>query len=246
MGEFVSVLQSSSIVFLASIVQGSVGFGFALIAVPLLTFILPMKVIVPMVVVYSLITNIMVMITARRHIRLSQIWIMIFCGIAGIPMGILGLKHLSPEGLKVMLGLLICITAISMAKGYRVKFKRMKMAYGVTGFISGVLNGGLSMSGPPIVLFLSNEGYDKHAFRANLTAYATITNSITIVMFIWHGFLTVDMVSMMGSNIVALLAGSVVGIIVARKMEEKYFRKIVLMLLIALGAITIIKAILNS
>lgn len=86
MSNVYSIIFSSIIIFFASMIQSTIGFGFSLISVPLLTFILPMKIIVPIVVIYSLVTNIMVVITTKKHIRLSEIWIMIVCGIIGIPL----------------------------------------------------------------------------------------------------------------------------------------------------------------
>ena len=45
-----------------------------------------------------------------------------------------------------------------------ISINNIKLSYGIAGFISGVLNGSLSMSGPPIVLFFSNEGFDKNFY----------------------------------------------------------------------------------
>lgn len=157
--------------------------------------------------------------------------------------GVYGLKNLNPELLKVIIGVLICITSISMAKGYKVKFKRVRSSYGITGFISGILNGSLSMSGPPIVLFLSNEGYDKNEFRANLAIYAMITNIITVIVFAFNDLLSTDMIHIIGTNILVLLLGSFIGINIASKIQDKYFKKIVLWLLTIVGIVTVLKVI---
>lgn len=239
------VLLSSAVILLASIVQGTVGFGFSLISVPLLSFMFPLKVIVPMVVIDSLVINFFVLGTARKHLQLSKIWLMILCGIIGIPVGIIGLKNINEDILKVGIGFLICMTSMAMAKGYKIRFKNQKLAYGVTGFLSGVLNGSLSMSGPPIVLFLSNEGYDKNQFRANLALYAAITNIITVIAFISGGILTNDMVGTIGSTVVALVLGSTIGIYGSKKIKDKHFDKIVLFLLALVGVITVIKSLWN-
>ncbi|MGL1891592.1 MAG: sulfite exporter TauE/SafE family protein [Spirochaetaceae bacterium] len=239
-----SIIFSCVIVLIASTVQGTVGFGFSLIAVPLLSFVIPVKTVVPMVVCYSLVNNIVVVSWAIKHINLKRIWIMIICGIIGIPIGVYGLKNINPEILKGIIGILIILTSIFMFKGYKVHFKRQKLSYGLTGFISGILNGSLSMSGPPIVLFLSNEGYDKNEFRANLAIYATITNIITIFVFIFNRLLTTQMAGIMGANIVTILIGSMLGITVAKKIKDHHFRGIVLILLAIVGLITILKIIL--
>ena len=60
----------------------------------------------------------------------------------------------------------------------------------VTGGISGILNGSVSFSGPPMVIFLSNKGVEKQQFRANLTFYFWILNVMTIPTFIIGGLIT--------------------------------------------------------
>lgn len=237
------IIASSIVILIASIIQGTVGFGFALVAVPLLTLILPMEVVVPLVVSYCLITNIMIVINARKSVRINRISLMILSGIAGIPIGVYILRSLDSNILMIIIGILICVTSLFMAKGYKVRFKRVNLSYIITGLISGVLNGSLSMSGPPIVLFLSNEGYDKNEFRANLTMYATITNIITIIVFAMNGMYTKDMIEILGGNVVALLIGSLIGVFVASKIKEKYFSKLVLILLTIIGIFTIFKSI---
>lgn len=232
-------LVSYLVVFLASTVQSTVGFGFALVAVPLLTFIWPIKEIVPIVVVYGFIINIMVVFTIKNYIQLNKICTMIVSGIIGIPIGVYGLKSLNPEALKVIIGILILITSIAMAKGYKVKFKRIKTSYGVAGLLSGVLNGSLSMSGPPIVLFLSNEGYDKNEFRANLAMYGIVNNSLTILAFILSGLLRSQMAETITVNLLPLFIGGAIGIFVASKIAESYFRKIVLFSLSMIGVATV-------
>ena len=243
MNNIQSILYSSSVVLVASTVQGTVGFGFALIAVPLLSLLLPMKVVVPMIVCYSLVTNLMIVTTTINYVNLKRISVMIISGLIGIPIGVYGLKNLNPEILKGIIGIIIVITAIFMMKGYKIHFKRENLSFGITGFISGVLNGCLSMSGPPVVLFLSNQGYDKNEFRANLTFYAIITNIMAIMAYILNKLLTKDMVGILGINVITLLLGSYLGITISGKIKSNHFNKIIHFLLVIIGIVTVFKAI---
>ncbi|MFA9399410.1 MAG: sulfite exporter TauE/SafE family protein [Clostridiaceae bacterium] len=238
------IIFSALIIFFASVVQGATSFGFALVAASLLTFLFPMKIVVPMVVICSFVNNIIVVYSTKHFINIRNVWLMILFGILGIPIGVFGLNTIDPELLKLIVGILILITSISMAKGYKIKFKRKNLSYGLTGFISGVLNGSVSISGPPIVLFLSNEGCDKNEFRANLALYALITNGLTIIVFAIDNLLSTDMVSIFAIIFLPLLLGSFLGLFISNKIPDKYFKKIVLFLLIIISIVTIIKSIL--
>ncbi|WP_416176164.1 sulfite exporter TauE/SafE family protein [Clostridium sp.] len=233
------IILSILIIFFASCVQGAVGFAYALIAVPLLSFILPMKIIVPIIVISSFINNIIVAYSTRDFIDIGRIWLMILFGVLGIPLGVYALTTINPELLKLIVGILILINSILMIKGHTVKFKRVKLAYRV-GFISGVLNGSVSISGPPIALFLNNEGYGKDEFRASFALYGIIANTLTIITFGFDGLLSKDMFSVLAINIVPLLLGSFLGLFISNKISNEYFKKIVLFLLVIISIVTII------
>ena len=118
-----------------------------------------------------------------------------------------------------------------MLKGFKIHFKKEKVSYVITGVISGVLNGSLSMSGPPIVLFLNNEGYNKNEFRANLALYSIVTNILTIFTYIVSGLFSKHIIKISLIGVIPLILGSYFGIFMAEKIENKHFKKITLILL---------------
>ena len=52
------------------------------------------------------------------------------------------------------------------------------------------------MSGPPVILFLSNQGVDKNTFRANLSFYFLILIIATAGVFFAGGLLTREIVGL--------------------------------------------------
>lgn len=179
----------------------------------------------------------MVLTSCRQHVNLRKISIMIVFGIIGIPIGTYGLTHLPLGILEKIMSLLIIVSALILYKGYRVKLKDKTVAYGVAGSLSGVLNGAMAMSGPPIVVFLSNEGQDKQQFKANLSFYAMVTNIITLLTFYIRGLLNKEVLYLFGGNAVALIIGTFLGIILSKYIPSKIFSKLVIILLLILGLI---------
>lgn len=235
-------LISSLIIFFASAVQGAVGFGFVLIVAPLLTIFHPLKILVPSFLLFGLVINTMIIFSVKQYISLKEIWILIMMGILGIPIGVYGLNKLDPEILKFLIGIVILLTSLAMYKGYNLNLKNKTLSFSIAGFISGILNGSISMSGPPIVLFLANEGYDKNKFRANTNAYFIITNVITIITLALNGYITIDVITFAGTNLIIIILGTISGIFISKKINEQTFKKAILILLIATGIITSIKA----
>lgn len=239
------IVLGSVIIFLASFIQGVTGFGFALLAVPLLSYILPLKSIVPLVVFYSLVTNLFILKETRNNIKLNEIrWVIIF-GIIGIPAGVYFLKVIDVNILKILIGTLILITTVAMMRGFKIKMKNEVLSSGIAGFLSGFLNGSISMSGPPVVIFLTNRGSNKDTFRANLTAYAIVTNIITIGSFIISGVTGMENIGHLVYLSPGLFAGVFAGTFLTHRINEALFKNIVLVLMIITGVTTVITTIQN-
>jgi uncharacterized membrane protein YfcA len=102
--------------------------------------------------------------------------------------------------------------------------------------LSGLLGGSTSLSGPPVILFFANQGVDKRRFRANLIAYFTLLNIGSIATFGLFGLLGREVAVATAWYLPALLAGSLCGMWVARRINDRVFRRVVLVLIALIGA----------
>jgi uncharacterized protein len=77
----------------------------------------------------------------------------------------------------------------------------------VAGFASGVLNSGTGLSGPPVALYLSNQGWPRDRFRLALIATFLASNLAALAVFGLLGLLTWTPVRAMLPLAPAVLAG---------------------------------------
>lgn len=231
------------IVFIASIVQGATGFGFALTSMPLLAIFIPLDVVVPIMVIFSLITNVLILVKLWSYVRIKKIWLLIVASSVSAPFGTYLLLIIEERVLKITVGLLIILFALVLWKGYSFTIKREKLALIPVGFLGGLLNGSLSLSGPPVVLFLTNQKEDKTIFRANITTYALILNVMTIIFFIMGGLIIKQVFSYMFWYFPALIIATFIGVKIGNKVEQALFKKITLLLIIISGFSAIVSAI---
>ncbi|MTI66221.1 MAG: sulfite exporter TauE/SafE family protein [Firmicutes bacterium] len=233
------------IILISGLIQGMTSFGFSLLALPLLGLILPIKIVVPILVIYSLVINAIIIYKIREDVHLGRIKYLIIAGIISTPLGTYLLLILNENTLKVVIGIIISISAISMLKGYKINIesKRENISYIPVGLISGILNGSVSLSGPPVILFLANQGVKKQIFRANLTSYFLILNIITIPTYFFGGLITKDVINHTIILFPALIIGVLLGIKLGNKVDEKIFKKLTLILVISMGILSIISGI---
>ncbi|MDP8203013.1 MAG: sulfite exporter TauE/SafE family protein [Candidatus Tenebribacter mawsonii] len=224
----------------SAILQGLTGFGFSILAVPLITIFISPKIAVPILLIYSIIINIVVLYSARKAVDLKKIWILLVAGIVTMPLGTHLLVIMNEDLLKIFIGSMILIFGILLLIGFRRQFKNEKIAMLPVGMLSGLLGGSISVSGPPIILFLSNQDVDKHTFRGNLAAYFFILNLFTIPVYFWNGLLTNEVWNYSLTFLPGLLVGVIVGNLLSHKIKEDHFKKLTLILLIAMGILSII------
>lgn len=223
------------VVLFAAFTQGLTGIGFSMMSVPVLSKVMPLEQVVPVVVVLSLLANIMVISRSCHYVNIKKIWLLIVAGVAAAPLGAFLLVYVDKQILKIAAGLIVAVFSILQLIGKRFPVHREKTGFALAGILSGILNGSLSMSGPPVALFLSNQGVDRNTFRSNITFYALILNVITVIAFGANGLLTEETGSWLILLCTALIFGAMSGIAAVKFVNDFLFRRIVLVLITASG-----------
>lgn len=237
-----TVVLGLIVIFAASCIQGMTSFGFSLLAVPLLGLFMPLDIIVPMLVLYSLLMNFMILVQLKGKPDFKAIGIILITGVLATPLGANLLKTANPNMLKFAVGVVIFISGAIMYKGYKVEMKNKTMSFLTTGFMSGLLNGSISMSGPPVILFMTNEGVEKSQFRTNLTSYFFILNVMTVAVFYLNGQLGPEVIKTSGMLLPALIIGVVAGVALGNKTKEDKFRTFTIFMIMAMGLLSIVSS----
>lgn len=228
------------IIFFAGMIQGITSFGFSLLAVPLLSMFIPFKIVVPMLIIYSLFLNSIILYNVRKHVNLKKIYILVIAGIVGTFFGTYALESLDESILKIVVGVIITLSAIAFIKGYKMPVKNEKLSYLPVGLLSGLLNGSASLSGPPIILFLKNQGAEKQIFRASLTSYFWALNISTIPIQMARGLIDKNVMTYTVYLLPGLVIGVLVGIKLGDRVDEEFFKKLTLGLILFMGVLSII------
>ena len=82
------------VVALAGFIQGLTSFGFALLSMPVLVKILPLRDVVPIVVLLSLCTNLVVLSNCLWSVHLGKIWVLVLSSLVAAPLGTYALLYI--------------------------------------------------------------------------------------------------------------------------------------------------------
>jgi hypothetical protein len=106
----------------------------------------------------------------------------------------------------------------------------------VFGFVGGLLGGAYNTSGPPVVVYGNCRRWSPQEFKSNLSGYFVV-NSVMVVSTHWlSGNFTPEVTSNFLLALPALLLGFLFGQGMDKWLNPELFRKIVLVLLVLLGA----------
>jgi uncharacterized membrane protein YfcA len=228
--------------FLAGLISGVTGFGFSLISVPILILFLSPKLVVPIVLVHSLIINFFLLLESKKWVNLKRIFPLVVAGIIGTFFGTGLLIVLNVYLIKFFVGFIIILFSTFFLTGFTFKMKSEKLAFLPVGFISGLLNGSITMSGPPIILFFKNQGVEKKVFRANLIAYFAILNLSTLFSFFYSNLLSINVLEFTILFLPSSIFGGIMGIKIVHNIREKLFNNLILITLIFAGLFLIISS----
>jgi len=169
------------IVFLASLIRSTFGFGEALIAVPLLALFLPVSVAAPLAVLLSVTIAAIVVVQDWHKIHLRSAGWLLAPTFAGIPLGIALLASTHQQLVKAVLALVLIAFSGYFLLGRKPPelHRDSKLWLLGCGFIAGILGGAYGMNGPPLVIYGAMRRWSPQRFRATLQGYFLPASLIT-------------------------------------------------------------------
>ena len=235
----------AGIVFAAATLQRAVGFGFALLAVPLMAFVVPTKSAVVIVFLDGTVISAWLAIRLRRRIDWSTTRRLGLGAVVGAPIGVVVLSLVSAVVLRLVLGVTTCLAAVWVIVSSRLVREQVvprRSTTFVLGLISGVINTSLATSGPPLVYELRRTGFRDDTFRATISSVFLLSNGIGLPLLAVAGLVTRFDLSLAATSFLPCLVGIVAGTWIGERMKPPHFVWAVDLLLLVTGVLTITKA----
>ncbi len=177
------------IVFISGIIKGTTGFGFALFSIPLLVHFIPIKNLIPLVMLFNLISSLQIVLQTPKLKINKGIILLSSTGIVGVLLGSIVLKYTPDIWLEMFIALILIALSILFLTGYRFKIRKVKRGNALAGFISGFIGGSTSVNGPPLALFLTSLRLDTLHFRFTFSWFSIITASVAILDYLKIGLI---------------------------------------------------------
>ncbi len=229
------VLAASVVVCVASMVKGGIGFGFPLLAVPLLSTIMGPRVAIPVIVIPTLLSNVLVVRRGGAG-RAAGVMALALAGLAaGTVAGALLLGSLDPRRLSALVGavavLYVLATAVHLT--LRIPATGIRLAGPVVGVAAGLLGGSTGISSPLLASYLHLLHLEKREFVFWITMMLFVVNTCQVVVYARLGLYAGPVLAIALWACVPMAIGTLAGLALQDKLDPRVFERIVLAVVFA-------------
>ena len=228
--------------FAGGLVAGLSGFAFGLVAASLWLYILTPLQSATLIVAFGLIVQGYSVWKLRHALDWRKLWPFVLGAAFGVPAGVALLTWSDPRNVRLAVGIFLVL--YSLYAYFRPALKPVTTggtaADAVVGFANGILAGLTGLAGILVTIWTGLRGWPKEVQRA---VFQPVAVAIFLMSALWigaKGAITAETAKLFLIGLPALLAGTWLGLKLFGRLDEASFRKIVLVLLLASGAVLMI------
>jgi uncharacterized protein len=233
------VVLKGLIVLFASFTMGFAGFGFSLVAVPLLALLMDTRQAVIFHYPYAVVIIIYFAYGARKTLRWHEVWPLFWGATLGLPIGLYLMHRLPDPALKKLLGGFLILTVLASLRASGEILRRIAnrgRLSGISfGLVSGVFQGACSTGGPPVVIYAIANYQAKEKAKGVMLPIFAYLYVFLLIPYGFGGLLTASGLTDNLFFVPAMVSGAWLGGLLFKRVDNDLYRKSVLLLLFISG-----------
>ncbi|SES62831.1 Uncharacterized membrane protein YfcA [Oceanobacillus limi] len=167
------------IIFVASVLQTSTGFGFSIIATPFLLMLFLPQEAIQINIILSLLISISLIWKISIDIDFVILKRFIIGSVLGVPFGIVIFISININAFKIGVSVLLLVLTLLLICNFRVKKTRIRDF--IVGGLSGLLTTSIGMPGPPLLLYFTGTDTEKAKLRATTLGFYLFIYFISLI-----------------------------------------------------------------
>tara|TARA_A100001015_G_scaffold320752_1_gene448329 strand:- start:1398 stop:2153 length:756 start_codon:yes stop_codon:yes gene_type:complete len=230
-----------SVILLASFVRGFSGFGFSASSVSLLSFVMPPKEIVPIILLLEIIASFLMFPSIWKKINWMFVFYLFLGVLIGTPFGIHLLSILDPKITHLIISLTVIIFAFLLLKGYKNKNLNHNLSKFFVGGVAGTVNGFGTLAGLPIALYFLIIAAEPAVIRASLAALFFFTDLYALLLAYFKDILNYTVIFRTLPLIFIIPIGISLGTKLFAESSKENYKKYVLYFLIIVSIFGLVR-----
>ncbi len=222
-------------------VRGTAGFGGQTVAVPLLTLLMPITIVVPAVTVLTVVSSVVHWLQDWSKIAWREIARLMPFTLLGVLIGLYLFDRVDSRTLTRALGIFVmlyaCFALMSASRPVAAPLRLMRrlgpVLSATAGAIGTVFGGG---AGPLYVIYLNSLRLEKDCFRVTITTILTFQAVVRVAGYWRLGFYDGSALYLITAGFPMMLIGARLGHALAGRIDQGRFNLGVGVLLMIIGA----------
>ncbi|WP_294965996.1 sulfite exporter TauE/SafE family protein [Sulfurimonas sp.] len=240
------IITVATIIFFASIVHGGIGFGFGMISTPLIALFTDIQTAITLIIIPTMLANIVSIVSEGNFFEaIKKFWFIILLMVIGSAIGTILLIFTNSDYFKLLLAFIIFVYLLQSTFNIRFSFvsKNPKLSTYVLGIVGGTMSGLTNIVAPLMIMYTMELNYSKKDTiqLSNLCFLFTKIGQLTI--FLYFGTFTIQIFEVSMISVIAVAVGLFFGIKIKRKIDTKFYTKILKILLFIIASILVLTTI---
>ena len=237
---FLGLIGCSVAIALGGFLRGFLGFGAALLMVPILSNILTPAVGLVIMYLVEVPTVLYLMPPALKTGKVKVVLPMVLALLFTIPIGFYFVVSLDPEIIRIVISVMVILMVALLASGWKPKGVINIWTMIMGGGFSGLVNGAAGVGGPPFVTVLMARNDDAEVTRSNIIITMGCMSLLTTLTQFVYGMMTVNLLIVSAFAFPIYIGFTWLGAKYFNQSGISYFRKAALLMLILIALITIV------
>ena len=229
-----SFIAVAAVVLATACTQAVVGFGFALLTVPIMMQIVGLQRAVILASLIGTANNVFQYRDLKHNQDKLQVKRFLLASCVGAPFGLIAFIYANQQVLKILLGIGVLFGVLLLARGRDLTHAHISLDWSM-GVISGFLLTSTSTNGPPLVFAMQARKSDPQVFRSTLNMVFLVSGIYGLVLFAAFGEISLSDIWISLALLPSMIAGVYAGRFIRNRVDPDRFRLLVLILLALAG-----------
>ncbi len=231
------LLLLAPVVFLSFTIQAMTGFGSIIIAVTLASLFLPIKEVLPVLVLLDFLLNSFILYRYFKFIDFSILLKKILPAMSvGFVIGQIIFNTVGAESKRLFGAVVVSLALFELYNFYKKNERPLSSLTALIFlFIAGIVHGIYASSGPLVVYVIGKLGIDRTTFRSTLDGLWVLMDVLLIISYFVTGIFNLATLTRAGYLLIVVAIGLILGEFLHHRVNERTFRGVVYYLLFFTG-----------
>lgn len=236
----------SIILFISSLVHGSIGFGFPMLSTPLLAMVTDMKTAILYIAIPTLLINLISIFSEGEFLKaLKRFFPLAIIGMIGSAIGTQILIYSNSEIFKLLLA--ISIFLYLFIQKFKIEMlwiqKRKTFSMIVFGLVAGIIGGLTNVMASILIIYSLESKHTKKEIIQSTNLCFLFGKIIQIILFSIHGSFNQELLFTSFSSLVVVIIAMFLGLKIKNIIPQEIYRKVIKVVLFIIACFLVIQTI---